>query len=105
MRLRVKISSPGMPEKIGPFPGWLFAERVYDVRPSGEFALPVAETHSEKTDAGQPFYIPLPKGAPQGRYRITLTPENARSWVAVSRVTPGAGAKPALIVENMYDDQ
>lgn len=105
MRLRVRISSPDMSEKVGPFPGWLFAERVYDLRPSGEFALPVAETHSERTDAGQPFYIPLPKGAPQGRYRITLTPENERSWVAVSRVTPGAGAKPVLIVESMHDDQ
>ncbi len=104
-RLRVKISAPNTSEKIGPFPGWLFAERVYDVRPSGKFALPVAETHAEKTDAGQSFYIPLPKGAPQGRYRITLTPESARSWIAVSRVTPGASAKPVLIVESMHDDQ
>lgn len=104
MKLRVKISSPGMSDKIGPYPGWLFAEREYDVRPSGEFALPVAETNSEKTDAGQPFYIPLPKGAPRGRYRITLTPEDSRGWIAVSRITPGAGTKTALILESMHDE-
>lgn len=104
IKLRVKISSPNVSDKIGPFPGWLFAERVYDIRPSGELALPVAETNSERTDAGQPFFIPFPKGAPQGRYRITLTPEDALSWMAVSRITPGASAKPALILENIHDD-
>lgn len=104
MKLRVRISSPDMADRIGPFPGWLFAEREYDIRPSGEFALPVAETHSEKADAGQPFYIPLPKGAPRGRYRITLTPDEASSWIAVSRITPGAGIKTALILESMRDE-
>lgn len=105
MRLRVQIGAPDASGKIGPFPGWLFAERVYDMRPGGEFALPVAETNSERADAGQPFYIPLPKGAPPGRYRITLTPEDTLSWITVSRITPGASAKTALILESIHDDQ
>lgn len=105
MKLRVKISAPDASDKLGPFPGWLFTERVYDMRPGGQFALPVAETNSEKTDAGQPFYISLPKGAPPGRYRITLTPGDAQSWIAVSRITPGASTKTALILESIHDEQ
>lgn len=103
MKLRVKISAPDTDDRIGPFPGWLFAEREYDIRPGGQLALPIAETDAEKTDAGQPFYIALPKGAPRGRYRITLTPEDASGWIAVSRMTPGASAKTALILESVRD--
>lgn len=103
VKVRIKIDAPATSDRIGPFPGWLFTERVVDLRPSGEFALPVAETVSEKTDAGQPFFIPLPKGAPRGRYRITLTPDTPHSWIALSRLTPGAVAKPALILEGMHD--
>lgn len=103
IKVRVKISAPEVSEKVGPFPGWLFAERVLDIRPGGEFALPVAETSAEKADAGQPFFIPFPKGAPRGRYRVTLTPETPRSWIALSRITPGASTKTALILESIQD--
>lgn len=109
MKVRARITAPGAAgesdagDGMGPFPGWLFSERIYDVRPGSELALPVAETIAERTDAGQPFFIPFPKGAPRGRYRITLTPEGGRSWIALSRVTPGGGATPALILESIQD--
>lgn len=97
--VRVKIDAPKAADDFGPHPGWLFAERVYDVRPGGELALPVAETKGDKTDAGQPLFIPIPEGAPRGRYRLTLTPQDRLGWVSVSRVMPGAAAVPTLIVE------
>ncbi|PWF49037.1 hypothetical protein [Massilia glaciei] len=103
MTVRASIAAPGPAGGIGPHPGWLFAERVHDVRPSGELALPVAETAGAKTDAGMPFFIPIPDGAPRGRYRVTLTPEGGTAWVALSRVNLGAGAKPKLILESASD--
>ena len=100
VRVRVRIDAPPLADPIGPYPGWLFTQRVHDVRPSGEFALPVAETGGEKSDAGQPFFVPFPKDAPRGRYRITLVPEGGPSWVSTSRITPGGRAKPTLILES-----
>jgi len=100
VRVRVRIEAPPLADPIGPYPGWLFTQRVHDVRPSGEFALPVAETGGEKSDAGQPFFVPFPKDAPRGRYRITLVPEGGPSWVSTSRITPGVAAKPTLILES-----
>jgi len=99
MKVKVQITAPNAKQSIGPFPGWLFTERVHDVRPSGEFALPIAETDGEKTDAGQAFYIPFPKAAPRGNYRITLTPQGS-GWVTVSRITAGLSAMPKLILES-----
>lgn len=99
MRVRVHIDAPHRLDAIGPLPGWLFTQRVHDVRPSGEHALPVAETAGSKTDAGQPFYIPLPPGAPRGRYRITLVPEAGEGWLMLSRVTPGLVPQRRLVVE------
>jgi hypothetical protein len=101
LRVRVNIKAPPAPERVGPFPGWLFSERVHDVRPSGEFALPVAESAGVKTDAGQPFFVPIPKGAAVGRYRVTLTPEGGAGWVSVSRITPNPVPIPQLIVESV----
>jgi hypothetical protein len=101
--VRVKIEAPKMANEFGPHPGWLFAERVYDVRPGGQLALPVAETNGDKTDAGQPLFIPIPQGAPRGRYRITLTPQDGLGWVAVSRVMPGAVAAPTLTMERIRE--
>jgi len=100
MRVRVTIDPPRNSHQVGPFPGWLFSQRVHDVRPSGQFALPVAETAGEKSDAGQPFFIPFPKGAPLGRYRVTLSPEGGSSWIAASRITPRLAPKPKLIMES-----
>lgn len=100
VRVHVRIDAPPMADPIGPYPGWLFTQRVHDVRPSGEFALPIAETGAEKSDAGQPFFVPFPKDAPRGRYSITLVPEGGPSWVSTSRLTPGAVAKPILIFES-----
>lgn len=100
MRVRVAIDAPANSNQVGPFPGWLFFQRVHDVRPSGQFVLPVAETAGEKSDAGQPFFIPFPKGAPRGRYRVTLSPEGGPSWIAASRITPGLAPKPKLIMES-----
>ena len=99
MTVIASIEAPPNAETIGPFPGWLFAERRHDVRPSGDMALPIAETSGQKTDAGQPIYIPLPVGAPRGRYRITLSPDTSDSWVSVSRLTTGALPKPRIILE------
>lgn len=100
MRVRVTIEAPASANQIGPFPGWLFSQRVHDVRPSGQFALPVAETAGEKSDAGQPFFIPFPKGSPSGRYRVTVAPEGGTGWIAASRITPGIAPKPKLIIES-----
>ncbi|MEO7852577.1 MAG: hypothetical protein ABIR94_10045, partial [Rubrivivax sp.] len=105
LRVRVAIDGPSSAERVGPFPGWLFNQRVHDVRPSGQMALPVAETAGEKADAGQPFYIPIPEGAPRGRYRITLSPEGGASWVSASRITAGALPKPTLIIESVRNGQ
>lgn len=99
LQVRVAIDAPAAKEQVGPFPGWLFTQRVHDIRPSGEFALPVAETDGERADAGQPFFIPFPKGAPLGRYRVTLVAQGGASWVSASRITIGAAAKPKLILE------
>ena len=100
MRVRVAIEAPASTNQIGPFPGWLFSQRVHNVRPSGQFALPVAESAGETSDAGQPFFVPLPKGAPLGRYRVTLSPEGGSGWIAASRITPGLAPKPKLIMES-----
>ena len=105
LQVKVNIETPLSQERIGPFPGWLFSQRVHDVRPSGEFALPVAETLSQKTDAGQPFFIPFPKGAPIGRYRITLAPQGGAGWVSVSRVTISGTSAPRLFVESGRNDE
>jgi len=101
MRVRVRVDAPAGRESIGPFPGWLFTDRIHDVRPSGELALPVAETGSAATDAGQPFFIPLPKGAQRGRYRITVNPEGGNGWISMSRITPGLIAQRQIIMENL----
>jgi len=105
LRVRVAVDGPASPERVGPFPGWLFNQRIHDVRPSGQMALPVAETAGEKADAGQPFYIPIPEGAPRGRYRLTLSPEGGASWVSASRITAGALPKPTLIIESVRNGE
>lgn len=106
LQVRVRIQPPGGGQGIGPLPGWLFTERVHDVRPSGQVALPVAETQGQNTDAGQPFFIPLPAGAPRGTYRITLLPEaGPRGWIALSRVTPGVVPRRQLSLETSSDEE
>jgi len=105
MKVRVWVDAPTPADPLAPMEGWLFTERVHDVRPSGELALPVAETAGEKTDAGQPFYIPFPKGSPRGRYQITLIPEGGSGWVSVSRIIQGRLAKPRLFVEEVRSEK
>lgn len=99
MRVRVRVDPPSQPNVAGPLPYWLLTERIHDIRPSGELALPVAETGGDRADAGQPFFIALPEGAPRGRYKITLLPEGGKAWITVSRLTTGARAKPVFVVE------
>lgn len=105
MKVKVWVDAPTPADTLAPMAGWLFTERVHDVRPSGQFALPLAETSDEKTDAGQPFYIPFPKGSPKGRYRITLIPEGGSGWVSVSRIIPARLAKPRLFVEEVRNER
>ncbi|TFZ05031.1 hypothetical protein [Ramlibacter rhizophilus] len=105
LRLRVRIEAPEPAESIGPFPGWLFTERVHEVQPSGQRALPVAETAQARTDPGRSFFIPLPDGAPRGRYRITIEPDSRAGWMTLSRVTPGLVAQRKLTVEGNVDEQ
>lgn len=105
MKVRVWVDAPKPTDPIGPMEGWLFTERIHDIRPSGQYALPLAETGGERTDAGQPFYIPFPKGSPQGQYRITLIPEGGTGWIAVSRIMPGRFAKPRLLIEEVQRER
>jgi len=105
MRVRIAIDAPANSNQVGPFPGWLFSQRVHDVRPAGQFVLPVAETAGEKSDVGQTFFVPFPKDAPQGRYRVTLSPEGGSSWIAPSRITPGLTPKPKLIMESFRNGE
>ena len=105
MKVKVWVDAPTPADPLAPMEGWLFTERIHDVRPSGQLALPLAETSGEKTDAGQPFYIPFPEGSPRGRYRITLTPEGGSGWVSVSRIIPARLAKPRLFVEEVKNER
>lgn len=105
VQVKVDIEAPFEQESIGPLPGWLFSHRVYDVRPSGEFALPVAETLGVRVDAGQPFYIPFPKGAPVGRYRVRLSPKGGAAWVSVSRINVSGTSAPKIFVESGFNDE
>lgn len=89
LRLRVRVEAPRRQDAIGPWPGWLFTERVHEVRPTAEVALPLAESDGGYADAGRSFFIPLPEGAPRGRYRITLMAQPGAGWMTLSRVTPG----------------
>lgn len=105
LRVRVRIEAPAPADPIGPLPGWLFEERVHDVQPTGEIALPVAETLHVYADAGRSFLIPLPLGAPRGRYRITLEPQRRTGWMTLSRVTPGFVPQRRVVVEGSTDAQ
>lgn len=105
LQVKVDIESPLEQESIGPLPGWLFSQRVHDVRPSGEFALPVAEMAGVRVDAGQPFYIPFPKGAPVGRYRVRLSPNGGSGWVSVSRINVSGTLAPKIFVESGFNDE
>ena len=105
VKVAVRIEAPAGRESVGPLPGWLMEQRIHDVRPTGQLALPIAESAGQKADAGQAFFIPFPRGAPAGRYRVTLSAQGGESWVSASRITPGATAKPKLILESVKNGE
>lgn len=97
--LRARIEGP-RPPSLTPLPGWIFGERIFDIRPDNSYAAPVFDTQGLRSDAGRPAYIPFPIEAPLGRYRISFSIEQAPpGYLAVSRLTPGVAAQRRLLEE------
>lgn len=97
--LRARIEGPPPPPLV-PLPGWLFEERLFDVRPDPSYAAPVFDTRGAKSDAGRPAYIPFPADVPPGRYRIVFSVEaGPPGYLAVSRLTPGVANERRVLEE------
>lgn len=98
-RLRVRIEGP-KPLPLSPQPGWLFNERIFDIRPDPSFAAPVFDTQGQRSDAGRPAFIPFPANAARGRYRLRITLENGPpGYLALSRLTPGVAVQRRILEE------
>lgn len=84
--LRIRVSPVRPPENL-PLPGWLFAERIAEVRPDPGFAAPIFDADGRRADAGQPIFIPFPHGWPRGRYDIEVSlAAGSGGWLTLSRL-------------------
>lgn len=84
-KFTVKIEGPALPT-LTPLSGWVFLDRIASVSPAPGTGR-VFDTEGQQSDAGNPIYLPLPKDAPLGRYRITLRAAGNGSYVSLARLS------------------
>jgi hypothetical protein len=97
-RIRLRLETPA--PKTGPYAGWTFRERVFDVRAAvaplahegrGEGEVPVLGTQKEIVDAGQTVFFPVANDLAPGRYRFHLALDDGPGgYVILSKTIPGA---------------
>ncbi len=99
MQLRVQVDAVDQ-VSMGPFLGWTFKERLYDIRPQGITAIPVLNTEAEWVDGGQRFYLSLGADLPIGTYRIRIKPlADRKGYLSLYRLIPGQSPLRAFFRE------
>lgn len=97
--LEVHVDGPRPPE-FAPMSGWVFDQRQLIVTPDTSFAAPIFDTTGQRSDAGQPMYLPFLADAPRGRYRITVTAKPGTvGYLAMSRLGPETQPRRRLHLE------
>jgi hypothetical protein len=93
-KLTVNIEGPALPT-LTPLSGWVFLDRIASVSPAPGTGK-VFDTEGQQSDGGNPIYLPLPKDAPLGRYRITLRAAGNTgkgSYVSLARLSAEMNAQ------------
>lgn len=100
-RTHVRVRIDGPPTTgTGPFLGWTFRDRRYDIRPATGAPVPVLGTKAEFVTTGQFLAIPLGDDLGPGLYRIHLELEQGPGgYIIVSKITSGVTEQRSVFLE------
>jgi hypothetical protein len=100
-RTRVRVRIDGPPTTgTGPYLGWTFRDRRYDIRPATGAPVPVLRTNAEFVTTGQFLAIPLGDDLRPGLYRIQMDIEQGPGgYVIFSKITPGVAEQRSVFLE------
>ena len=90
-RSRIRVGIKGEPPaRVGPLTDWTFRERVFDLQPGAEGAVPVLNAKIDALRGGQRFVLPLGADLPAGHYRLQVALEGGdKGFLTLYRLIAG----------------